>query len=59
MIKTKKETYQPPMQIITVASHSQLSIDCQAQKCFDNLGYIWSLCRHFRASAHGIEANND
>ena len=28
------------------------------QKCFDNLGHIWSLCRHFHANSHDRKKHN-
>ena len=49
MVNHTKEAYHLLTQILTFVSHFELSNGCQLQKCFDNLGRIWSLCRHFLA----------
>ena len=60
MINATKETYHHlPTRILTAASHFELPMAVISKNCFYNLGHIWSLCRHFRASAHNRDASYD
>ena len=61
MTNAVKEAYHVLTQILilTAVSHFDPSNGCQFQKAYDNLGYIWSLCRHFLENAHDKEASND
>ena len=58
-INATKEVYNLLTRILPIVSHFELSIGCQVQKCFDNLGHSLSLSRHFCASTHDNEANSD
>ena len=59
MINATKEAYHLLMRIPNFVSHFDHSNGCHFQKCYDNLGYILSLCCHFRVSVHNKAATND
>ena len=59
MINATKEVCHLQTRILTFVSRFEYSNGCRFEKCFDNLGHISSLCRHFLASVHDKEASND
>ena len=59
IINATKGIYHPLTRILTFVSQCELSNGCQLQKCFDSLGHIWFLCRHFLAIAHDEETSSD
>ena len=59
MINATKQTCQLLTRILTFVSHFELPNGCQFLKHSDNLGQIWSLCRHFLAWVHDREGEDE